>query len=286
MRARQTRPPSQSMSSQTADSQPQDGSFRSSLRSYPTGSSSLGPPSAGSRPRLGRSSGLDDSSPRGRLLRGRSPSFRSVRSIPPAPWRRAGTPGDRSGRNFAPVRTVRNIQTGSTTPEPASTTATGLTTTRGETPSAETTSGSRFGRRIRPGDGYASTGPASSSRSGPGSGEQPGRRLPANRFGLPPAPEGWAERLRQRLSQESGSAEEGCQHPHPSIRTARAVSARRVPLAAPKRLPGRPLSTTRDPSTKTARGPRKSFRRPKPQDTRPSYYGPLGKPKKINKWVF
>ncbi|EYC24299.1 hypothetical protein Y032_0014g2428 [Ancylostoma ceylanicum] len=289
MRARQSQPSSRSMSSQTADSQRgRDLSFRSSLRSYPSGSSSTGMPSIGGV-RLGRSGRLEDGSSRSRLLRGRSPSFRSVRSIPPAHWRRATTPSDRP-RNLGTAGPAANIPTDSTTPEPASTTANssttttrpGLTSTLGETPTGPTTSGSRFGRRIRPGDGYASTGPGSSSRSGLGSGEMLGRRLPSSRFGLPPAPEGWSERVRLRMSQDAGGAE-GHQHNHQPLATARTSSARSIPVAAPKKMSLEKMSLIKDSSTKTARPPRRSLRRPKPQDTRPSYYGPLGKPKRINK---
>ncbi|KIH66460.1 hypothetical protein ANCDUO_03211 [Ancylostoma duodenale] len=286
MRARQTQPASQSMSSQTADSsQPRDLSFRSSLRSYPSGSSSRGMPSTGSR-RLGRSSGFEEFSGRGRVLGRRSPSFRSVRSIPPPHWRRANTPAERSGRNLANARLQRNIPTDSTTPEPATTTTAnssttttrpGLTSTLGETSTGPTTSGSRFGRRIRPGDGYLSGGPGSSSRSGLGSGEMLVRRLPSSRFGLPPAPEGWSERVRRRMSQEA----DGHQH---VLGTARASSVRSIPVAVPRRSSGEILPPVKDSSTKTARPPRRSLRRSRPpQDLRPSYYGPLGKPKRINK---
>ncbi|RCN49185.1 hypothetical protein ANCCAN_04758, partial [Ancylostoma caninum] len=287
MRARQTQPPSQSISSQTADSQPRDLSFRSSLRSYPSGSSSRGMPSSGSR-RLGRSSGFENFSGRGRVLGRRSPSFRSVRSIPPAHWRRANTPAGRCGRNDANARMSRNVPTDSTTPEPATTTANssttttrpGLTSTLGETPTGPTTSGSRFGRRIRPGDGYLSGGPGSSSRSGLGSGEMLARRLPSSRFGLPPAPEGWSERVRRRMSQEAESAE----RQHHMLTTAHASLVRSIPVAGPKKSSGERLLPVEDSSTKTARPPRRSLRKPRPsQDPRPSYYGPLGKPKRINK---
>ncbi|ETN79821.1 hypothetical protein NECAME_09576 [Necator americanus] len=241
--------PSQSVSSQTISSQAKERPFMSSFRSRL--SSSAGRPSG-----FGRSSGTDDGSASAPKFGARTSSFRSVRSIPPTQIRRVTTPADGSARGRTLSRLVRGTPTESSTAEPGTTPSLRSATTSrpivssafGGTPTGTSTSGSRFGRRIRPGDGYpTSTAAEESSTSALGS-ERLGRRLPSSRFGLPPPPVGWAEKVRQRQSM-TGSAESPFTQSGASLRTIQISSATSTPR--PKMETGRLLPQSKESSDST-----------------------------------
>ncbi|CAJ0588192.1 unnamed protein product [Cylicocyclus nassatus] len=265
--------------SQAADSQAQTSSVPSSVPSLPSISSAKAFQSAGRGQRLGHST--TGGSALSRLLRARSSSgFRSEKNPPSARLRRS-----------IPEDANRKLGRGSSTadanntPAFSSSTASrfGFSATRQGSASGMSTTASNFGRRIRPSDGYPSSTQEPSSRSVQPLSEAFGHRLPSSRFGLPPAPEGWKERLSQRRNLLASKAGTGglSQQDGQALNTAQESSLRSTPFKIRKT----PSERLRESSVKTARPIRSKTlrRRPKPVDNRPSYYGAQGKIKKINK---
>ncbi|KHJ92456.1 hypothetical protein OESDEN_07655 [Oesophagostomum dentatum] len=271
MRSRQSksRSPSRSRSSQSTDSRMQTASLGSSLHSdYSASSSKKAPSDSGQR--LG---GTDVGKACSRLLRENPPSTRpqkDLETVETGHMRRMSMPT--AVRSTATESSIREANS-TTVLSSAPSSRLGLCSSRRQSASSATTSGSRFGRRIRPGDGYP-TSTGTSSRSGMES--RRSFHLPASRFGLPPPPQGWEERQRQNdsLSVEPEVVEKSLQKSEKSATTV--INANAV---AEKKI-----SKDVDATLKTARPLKsKKLRKPRPQDTRPSYYGLHGRIKRISR---